>query len=105
LAFFFIGYPQRCVDVEQFWCYVIQFFGGNGKNILYIWGIKPNIMKLQKEHLERIEELLEEIKEMLEEEFNQEEDEFEFDEDEEENEDDEEEEGLIDYEITIVKYK
>jgi hypothetical protein len=81
-----------------------RIFGGNGKNILYIWGIKPNIMKLQKEHLERIEELLEEIKEMLEEEFNQEEEEFDFDFDEEE-EDDFDEEGLIDYEITIVKYK
>lgn len=87
-----------------------NFFGGNGKNILYIWGIKPNIMKLQKEHLERIEELLEEIKEMLEEEFNQEEEEFDldFDFDEEEEDEDEEdfdEEGLVDYEITIVKYK
>jgi hypothetical protein len=96
-----------------------NFFGDNGKNILYIWGIKPNIMKLQKEHLERIEELLEEIKEMLEEEFNKEEEfEFDFDEEEEnenenedENEDEDEdeedfdEEGLVDYEITIVKYK
>jgi len=77
------------------------------ENILYIWGIKSNIMKLQKEHLERIEELLEEIKEMLEEEFNQEEEfdlDFDFDE-EEEDEEDFDEEGLVDYEITIVKYK
>jgi hypothetical protein len=82
-----------------------NFFGGNGKNILYIWGIKSNIMKLQKEHLERIEELLEEIKILLEDEFNQEEEfDFDFDE-EEEDEEDFDEEGLVDYEITIVKYK
>ena len=62
-------------------------------------------MKLQKEHLEKIEELLEEIKVILEDEFNEEEEEFEFDFDEEEEDEDNEEEGLIDYEITIVKYK
>lgn len=62
-------------------------------------------MKLQKEHLEKIEELLEEIKVILEDEFKEEEEEFEFDFDEEEDEDEDNEEGLIDYEITIVKYK
>jgi hypothetical protein len=34
-----MGYPQGGVDAEEFAFYLIEFFGGYGKNILYIWGI------------------------------------------------------------------
>jgi hypothetical protein len=40
LAIFFIGYPQGGVDAKEFAFYLIEFFGGYGKNILYIWGTK-----------------------------------------------------------------
>jgi hypothetical protein len=44
LAIFFIGYPQGGVDAEEFAFYLIEFFGGYGKNILYIWGTKNHSM-------------------------------------------------------------
>ena len=37
-----MGYPQGGTDAGVISFYLIKFFGGSGKNILYIWGTKKH---------------------------------------------------------------